>query len=243
MDAATLILVPLIAGYYFAATWNRTKYRLHRAQGQRFYFKVALYGLTLLFVSALLVHLYNASCLPKPTFVLPLYERFGIEDGLQKNYTDSVIITLLLGFLLGHLLNLQRDSNEKYFEEAIKDRDLERIIWDSMQEDFPLLISMENNKVYAGYVMQAIDPSTDSTHLRIQPILSGYRNEHGKVDFTTNYAQIYSTIYDDTPTLGHLDLEHFQIVLPISLAQSISFFDSEAYTVFQEISATKGATP
>lgn len=63
------------------------------------------------------------------------------------------------------------------------------------------------------------------------PVMSGYRAEKRKVEFTTFYDGVYRRTDDE---LGNLDVEHFAVVLPAQRMLSARLFDPEAYDSFQE---------
>lgn len=72
---------------------------------------------------------------------------------------------------------------------------------------------MDNRKVYVGFVVTTIDPTTPKKALTILPLMSGYRAENGgEIVFTTYYERVYERISDET--LDHLSVDHFRIVLP-----------------------------
>ena len=56
MDAALIVVLPLVGGYIFASRWIVTKYVVDREDGHRLYFRAAFYGV-FLFAVALLIRL------------------------------------------------------------------------------------------------------------------------------------------------------------------------------------------
>ena len=94
----------------------------------------------------------------------------------------------------------------------------------AMLEVRPVSISLDNRKVYVGFI-QAI-PSLDPSRgfVRILPVISGYRDDKTlTMVFTTDYTEMLSqaSVVDD-----------FVIVLPISSIKTLNFFDPTTHERF-----------
>lgn len=123
--------------------------------------------------------------------------------------------------------------------------DLEYLLLSALDRTMPVLITLNSRKVYVGMVLEALDPAIDRKHLRIAPILSGFRNDDNlEVNFTTNYWQVYEQILEGTSkSLSHLEIQDFEIVLPVCEICSASLFDIEAYYQFTQQKAKSVDTP
>ncbi len=233
MDVALLLLLPLVGGYYFATWSNFCRYRSAREEGHRLYFRAAFYG-SILFVFAIFIR----ACLLE----LELYRHFEatisywtlqlVKDPDKPHQFPLAILSfyaMVLGPVVGWLSNLifwQR----VWLDKALKYSDFERVIQRSWKHRFPICLSMDNGKVYVGFVVTTTDPTKDRKSVGILPIISGYRNDEGKITFTTDYRRVYDTLNDDleddlTPT-------DFEIALPADRIHSCNIFDFRAYELF-----------
>lgn len=80
-------------------------------------------------------------------------------------------------------------------------------------------------------VVGAFEPRTERRAIALQPLMSGYRNDRGKVTFTT----FYDTQIAQAP--NEADKGEFRLVLPVDKMLSISFFDVETYARFNAVDA------
>jgi hypothetical protein len=132
-----------------------------------------------------------------------------------------LVITLLYGVLGAHILNLFTGSQWPY-KRAIKNADFERLVLRAMERSLPMLVTLDNSKVYVGYAIRAIDPLAEVKELRVLPVLSGFRStETGEVSFNTNYSNVLREIseqddHDDGEGLSHLNAGDFEVVIPVS---------------------------
>ena len=242
MSTASLILIPLLAGYAFSVSWAGSRYHIAREQGYHLYFRTAIYGILLSLIASL-IHLYLVS--QHPEFLSGLK---NILDGFTPQRTDikattvAVIsiatMTLTIGLLLGHVLNLLPFSRRLLLHVAIRNDDFERLVLRALRKLMPICVSMSNGKVYVGYVVSTIDPAVGRTALRILPLLSGYRDKDNcSTHFNTSYHEIYEQISDDdndyeNKKLNHLQVSDFEKVLPFNEIQSSHLFDIVAYQHF-----------
>lgn len=243
MNLATLLLIPLIAGYAFSLTWDGSRYFAVREEGYRLYFRTAFYGL-LLFVAAGLIHLYLISHFDGylPYFGNVLVAFVDTDSAVTNNQTTLLslaIITLMLGLFSGHLLNTLPYSKQILLYTATSNDDFEQLVLRSVRKSMPLCVTMSNKKVYVGYVIRSINPGEKRTALRILPLISGYRTDMGLIEFNVSYHDVYEKIspqdenQEPTDELSHLQTSDFEKVLPYDEIQSSHLFDLAAYVNFQ----------
>lgn len=265
MNLASFILIPLIAGHSFAITWAGSKYHAAREKGYRLYFRTALYGILLL-ATASLTHLYLIDTYSNYlTYLQNFLGAFTLHTQTVAHADVALLsigaITLLLGLILGHLLNLIPFSKRFMLYLATENDDFERLVLRALRKLMPICVTMSNNKIYVGYVTGTIDPGVERTALRILPLLSGYRNkDDGTIIFNTSYHEVYEKIteYENEPNfmfieegeeteetlaqlekenkqkklLAHLEIRDFEKVLPFNEIRSSNLFDIEAYQAF-----------
>jgi len=242
VSTASLILIPLLAGYAFSVSWAGSRYHIAREQGYHLYFRTAIYGVLLSLIAAL-IHLYLVSRYPEfLSGMKNLLDSFTPQTTDIKTSTVAIIniatITLMIGLTLGHLLNLLPFSRRLLLHIAIRNDDFERLVLRALRKLMPICVSMSNGKVYVGYVVSTIDPAVERTALRILPLLSGYRDkENCSTHFNTSYHEIYEQINDDendyaNKKLSQVQVSDFEKVLPFDEIQSSHLFDIVAYQHF-----------
>jgi hypothetical protein len=246
MDIALLLILPVIGGYYFTNNWNVTHFRSAREEGHRLYFRAVLYG-TVLFV---IVYAVRALLI---TFAAP-YVRFEIlleefvapllkpdKDGFKLSaIAITSFYSLAVGVTFWKPLNylFPRDH---FLKKAVQNNDFERLIHNAVEKDSPLCVTVENQKVYVGFVVKTTDPSQDRKTLGILPVMSGYRRADGRMQFTTFYSDVYEEIErGGKGRLAHLTPEDFEIVIPVDKIASANMFDILAYEEFGRKSQTRG---
>lgn len=252
MTQLSLIIIPLIAGYSWANSWHLSRYRIARSNGYTLYFSAALYGVAILVMAGLTLMLLTAwevgfvEYLAQASGLLGLSPSVG-SFGLQV--AALLLVTILYGIVGGHLLNLLTGTHWPY-KLAIKNADFERLVLRAIERSLPMLVTLENGKVYVGYVIRTIDPLADEKELRLLPIFSGFRSpETGQVTFSTNYSEVLVEISEDDSedgededggALGHLYPGDFEVVIPVSKIVTSTLYDDEAYTRFQNRQSESG---
>lgn len=222
-----LFLLGLVAGFNFIKEWEATRYRLAREDGHKLYFRAAFWGLVVCLVTSLfffgLLHL------------LPNSWR-GPFNYLTDDTASFVIQVLLtspfFAFLIAKLFN--KFTNEyKYYLDALRENEFEWLLVNAMETNFMVMITLEDGKVYVGWVYRVSDPAkSPRKYFSIIPVVTGFRDEKQKVCFTTFYDQLYESM---NKSLSHLDTEHFMTVLPAHHLASCRLFDPDAYAEFQGI--------
>lgn len=245
MKTIPLIILTLIAGYNYGSNCKITRYLLSRNRGYGLYFKTAYYGIILLFVSITLYIILNYFTGFIGFLDNLICKYFGMLS-MEKFENQQLIRILIIGFftiLLSYIyfpINLIIKSSQRLtelvFNNAIKNRDFEKLIWRALRNNSVLQVTMSNNKVYVGYVIRTIDPEAERTELRLLPILSGYRDETSTVIFKNMYKSVLDVLaaepISNITSDEHLDdagLGDFEIVLPYYEIRHSSMFDYEVY--------------
>jgi hypothetical protein len=232
-----LLLLPLLGGYWLLRRWNRTRFLLARQDIQWLLLWSATAGLGLLVVSALLV---------SGAFALGRVAPRVAEQALQTwhlfspfAHSGKAVLALLLGGVLPELLNRMghwqwnrpdvwaHRATEFYGDEP------EALLLRALKHDMPVLVTLRTGKVYVGFVQRNLNPEVERRHLRLLPVVSGYRKAGTlAVTFTTLYEQIREDARQaDSPFHGLLDRD-FEIVVPLAEVTTMSLFDFDAYEAF-----------
>ncbi|KGD65115.1 hypothetical protein Y5S_01549 [Alcanivorax nanhaiticus] len=249
MTVATLLLLPLLAGYAFSVSWAGSRYNCAREDGYRLYFRAAFYGCFLL-TSSFLIHLlliaYNIE--PSTTIIKSICSAIpGLtyeDHKTELQYLFLSATSLVIGSTLGHTLNLIPGFKKFLLLQAIRNHDLELLMLRAVQKLMAISFTMGNGKIYVGFIVTSVDPAAQGTAVRILPLMSGFRDkDSGKAEFTTFYDLMYEHISNGNA--AHLSPEDFEIVLPLNEIQSANLFDTDAYELFknEEETENKNSAP
>ncbi len=262
MDITALLILPLVGGYIFSRTCNAIRFRTVREDGHRLYFRAAFYG-AFLFAATALIRLYLVA-------KFPAYREWEnelrevIQPALKESkgpdtWVISVICigSLVLGAVFWVPLNMLFFWRSVWLLQAVEEDEFESLLHRALSRASPVAFTMENKKVYVGFVVKTYEPNMLRKTIRLLPLMSGFRNESGKIEFTTFYDEAYRTVgiasLGDGETLAedavnhvveqdsegetNLSLTDFEIVLPIDRVHSAGLFDINAYRHFQLLAA------
>ena len=245
MDVAIALVLTAAGAFVFLDSCQLTSYRTAREEGNRLYFRTAaagaiLFGLALgLRVLALKVAPFAQADGAVRAWITPL-----LKDPNSAAAQAGAIITALLAFLLGlvlpPLLNLVPVRSWILWR-AIKDDDLEALLYRAAVGAKPVMVTLSNAKVYVGFVIRTFDPRRDRKMFTMMPLVSGYRTDAGKVEFTTFYDVIYSKLAVSYASRGAaaaaelagITFDDFRLVLPVDKALAVTLFDLRVYDHFQ----------
>lgn len=222
-----LFLLGLVAGFNFIKEWEVTRYQLAREDGHKLYFRAAFWGLVVCAISASLVLAF--AYLYVSVSQIELFHPVIIV-------TELVLVTLVVSpitaYAFAKLLNIFANKLEHYYD-ALKENEFEYMLVTAMTTEFMVMTTMDDNKVYVGWVYQVSDPAkAERKYFSIIPVMTGFRDERRKVEFTTYYNELYQLTND---ALAHLNINHFAVVLPVQRLVSCRLFDADAYSRFERM--------
>lgn len=229
-----LPLLPLIGGYIFLANFNLTKPRTYHYSGYKLLFYSALVGIIGEFLVSLTEAALQASKLNYHPWFLAISSFLRILD---KPNPKEVLILLLLS-TSWFLLNLiPWFSSGKTLNEAVFSlgTPLEKLLLDAQINEQLVSISLKNDKVYIGFVIEpqlSFRPySSQEGYITILPMISGYReSETKKVNVTTRYFEV---IYNqELLTSSAIKEKDFQMTIPEKEIITVNKFDYNAFKIF-----------
>lgn len=245
MDTVLLFALPLVGGLIFSSHWNFTRWRVAREEGHRLYFRAVFWGAVIFALVAIARHFVEGAFPPVAGAVnslKALIEPLAKEKAAGPAVADLTVtcfIAMLLAWPLAKFLNLAFPE-KKWIRRAIEKDDLEKLLLRAADDQVPICVTMDDQKVYVGYVVEGFDPALGRKSILILPLMSGYRAEETlKVNFTTFYTYLYGqreTMDRTAPLpapLDHLTAEDFITVLPVDRITSYRLFDVPAYNEFQ----------
>ena len=254
MDLPLFFTLPLIGGFAFVTGFFLLRWRSARQDGQRLYYRAAVWG-GLLTIAAVVIHLlcmrwsvyrqgfewlYGA-------FLQPLLTAKDPPPLSSLQIRAHVALVCVYALLLGigipalsrGLLwaagrGLMRVTGlnpwlVKLNLATITDP-LERLLSRALVNAEAVQVTLSTGKVYVGYVLEALDPDLPTKFIKLQPLMSGQRSDSGQVHYTTFYDQILADFEANPATKAAAD--SFQVVIPVDKITTLSGFDLDAYVHF-----------
>ncbi|HYO82003.1 MAG TPA: hypothetical protein VES20_11410 [Bryobacteraceae bacterium] len=212
-----LLVLPLTGGFLLIHLCHYFRFTAQRYDGYRLLLASAVAGILLLALGRLIVVI--ASAIPVLNAwagnVWPAFSPFP--------HSDSCVWSLGLGPLVAAAVNLVYDKEAAKAREVSGSGILTQLLDKSAREKRLISITLDTRKWYVGYVSETPNFKLDEEHVRLLPLLSGYRDKDTlKAVRTTNYRELLKRTRED-------DL---WITLPIAGLKSANFFDPERYEEF-----------
>jgi hypothetical protein len=211
-----LALLPLLAGFLFLRECYYYKIRAQRFEGYRLLLESAGWAVVLAFLGRVVtfgVHLFTAGSAFEHRFAEFVPFPFG----------GTAFITLALGPLLAWLVNLSIDevrAKDLAIDQA--EDALLALFVNGVDDDSALLLTLDNRKVYVGFVTESPNLEKENRYLVLLPVVSGYRNNDDlTVTFTTDYISLWRG--------GNVPPESFLTVIPVKAIKMASVFDLAIY--------------
>jgi hypothetical protein len=214
----SLLLLPLLGGYYFLSRCIKWKYFYRRIERQRLIFDSLLVSF-IFFLSSYIIWFSLRSIFPYEV------EHFILFTGISVQFFFPALLSFIIAFLHTKLFNsVKKDDENWYLAEVI------RKTGNSLQIDFLrsyfleeiVMMTLKNGKVYVGLVSELHEPHPDSSYVRLILFYSGYRNEKMDVNLEKDYnLNIYSDESED------IDLVSVVISEPEIL--SMTFYNQDVY--------------
>ena len=215
-------LIPILAGYWVLTRLHYTHYSIVRDTGYHLFFKAAIVGVVLYFVSRLTI-------LSTTGILGHILSEWDLRSLSPFAATPTIIalLAILLPLLGNRLYGAERAASRA----AERDGDLvELLIAESIDTQKLIELSLRNRKSYIGIgVFSGIETiDRDKADVELLPLASGYRDEHTQeLVITENYAEVL----EEHP---YPEYDDFRVVIPMSEIVSARVFDPDAYAIFQE---------
>ncbi|MEO7067597.1 MAG: hypothetical protein ABI114_11855 [Rhodanobacter sp.] len=106
--------------------------------------------------------------------------------------------------------------------------ELEEFLWMTSLRRLPVMVTLSSGKVYVGHTMD--EPPTsraESKWVRLEPLLSGYRDEHHEFQPTTSYAWMHASSPIEVD--ANMQVSDFDVLLPTDEIKSVHAFDLPTY--------------
>ncbi|OBU12525.1 hypothetical protein [Morganella psychrotolerans] len=251
---AVAIIFVLICGYYYVDTHIPSRYKLNKATGWNAYFCVGAKGIEFLFFGlglalVIIFYLYTFMfILNIPYYLGAGYSPFTFASDFLgvRMFGMGMLSILCLGctaivslFRTNEVKNENTDLDKRIsgFREIAKDSAVEKILLESldkMEDGLMLLVSLKSRKVYVGMLDIARFDGLDTNTLVLIPIMSGYRDKDTLTFKVEHYYTEHYAKEGITMTSEPLSVFHFRHVLPFDQIESLSLFNVNTYSKFQD---------
>jgi hypothetical protein len=216
-----------VAGYLILTQSFLFKFKQQRYDTQRLVFESVLIGVVISVI----------------TYIVRLIFQFAAPDVFKAVYNalpfkspffGTSLCTLAFAFILSKGGNLFLNK-EKWVRKSIQSvgNELELIIEKAVADEILLLFTLDSDKFYIGWVKEFPIPS-QSKYYRVLPALSGFRDEEKRLVFTTDYIRVYSE-YIREMKVKDLRKIKSDIILPLDSIVSVSYFDPQMYSRFNQM--------
>lgn len=244
----------LVCGFRYTEMHIPARYRQARSDGWDSYFHVGKWGIqfvaqAMLVVLILYINLFIIDSLLD--WVLGWFDvkapnlvNFLSELHLAGFRIDALIVGAMAFALCetaGRKSRQEMTDEKKRFEqfkELVKGDSLEELIFDSINRQRLVLISLKSRKVYVGLVQHtAIFSGEIDNNISLIPFLSGYRDKNELCyQESHSYIDYYKEHKIEWVAQGEeLCLKDFRTVIPIDQIEAVSYFDPSTYANFQKI--------
>jgi hypothetical protein len=228
---SALLLLAVAGGFLFAHFCYLTRFAFRRMEGHQIYLASAAAAVLLLVLSRLVFYAFKYGVLGQyygadirrawTSFLGPLE-----MPGLLATFGGAFLLGPICALLVNRLLFSSQGVS--YFAVTKYGSELEEFAYNSLAGALPVSITLDNRKVYVGWVADV--PVVEhregvEDYLGIIPLRSGYRdNVTLQLHLTTQYEQVYERISREgieKPDGQPLRLRDFVIVLAVDRIVSI----------------------
>lgn len=216
-----LLLLPLLGGYLFINSFNRTKFLVERKDGYHFLFETSLAGVFLLAVSKALILCLQSQL----TFV-------DIEWHKVLDYPGSGVAALsfLLAIFLPYALNFFFSLDQE-LDRAIRLRGkiFERILNNALHKQETVLVETRSGQVFVGVVTE-VGFLTENSSVTLFLLSEGYLDTNNKqIRITRDYEPAYLRIEKDySPDEAVQKISEYRIEISVSDIGSIRLFNKQS---------------
>ena len=224
----SLLLIPVLAGYWFLTHTNLTWFQTVRQSGYHLFFNAAIAGGILLIAGRLITYFGNS--------ILPSFQGLW-HDFAPFNFSGTMAISSLFAWLTPSLIN-RLTPNDLLAENAAKRYGdlIDRTIHEALGKGSLVEITTRSGKSYIGFPQSVPVHVSGDGDLGLLPVLSGYRTSKSRrLVITTDYWPVYEASETRGSPVAHLSADDFRIVLPRREIVSARRFDLEAYKFFSDI--------
>lgn len=246
------LLLIAISGYIFLKSTYRFNILLARTPKVEFPILIVIAGLVVSIFGYSLIDMINRiieltvsqfPCISFISIVQPYLT--GITEVALATPTNNPNYSIVLFLLQAAVLSLAALALSKLVNASDERRgkgrfylsttallehgnEFDEIFVESMTGFKIVNVTLKNRKSYIGFVAEIPDPKKDTTHIRILPVYSGYRDEK---TFELKIVEDYESAYLNNKSF---DMADFLVVISTDEIITVSFFKKDAYNYFSK---------
>lgn len=217
-----LLILPLLAGFWFIHFCHYFRFRAQRLDGYRLLIESSLAGAILFLFGRVTTYV-----LVSHTPVGPVVSRWWLAFA-PVSFSGTATLSFFVGLAAPFVLNIfwKEDISKQRAVER-HGNDLLRLFDYALRNQQLVSITLDNRKVYVGYIVSAPNLRPEDAYIALLPMISGYRdNDTLKISFVTFYNDLYT---DD-----QMDANLFRVAIPVASIKMTSLFDLDIYTKFEQ---------
>jgi hypothetical protein len=262
MPANVALFLSILAGYTFIHLCYFTRFRAQRLDGHRLVIESALAGLILYFVARTLEPLTPAWAMSAIKdaagdnadlvdtvhvlalgFVSPIIFNFATTAwvrGTSRDPADPIDRATTIGQVWSWIMEPARRAALDWAVRRLGN-DLLALLHDAAnrprERQMPILLTLDNNKVYAGWVLRSPNLKLEDEYLSLLPLASGFRDK----DTLTTQLNVVYPVGDYMSQGGSLRPADFTLVIPYAAIKKANYFDVNIYEKYFSRPASQSA--
>ncbi|TAM57520.1 MAG: hypothetical protein EPN49_14785 [Rhodanobacter sp.] len=230
MGSAVFALVFLSSGYLLLRRWSITRPHALSWDGHALYFSVVVASIVLAVEADIFRELVEQSGMVGAQFnakISGVLSAFATENKLNAlgvTAAWSVPIAVTSFILLNAPIRFSPFLRVQLYLRLSCLGELEEFLLITSARNLPVMLTLASKKVYVGFSLEANASRGKRDWVRIEPLISGYRDNNQEFVFTTDYSWLHTNGSQES-----LRREDFDIIVPASDIASAHAFDLNIY--------------
>jgi hypothetical protein len=216
-----LLILPLLAGFWFINFCHYFRFRAQRLDGYRLLIESSLAGALLFLVGRTLTFLVGFT--PAAPVLSSWWTSFA-----PISFSGTATLAFAIGIAAPFAVNRFWKEDDSKQLAVMRHGNAMLVLFDqAIRQSRAVAVTLDNRKVYIGYVITAPNLRPDDAYVGILPVISGYREEG-------TLALKYVSTYDQVYAEPEIDPNQFKVTVPIAAIKMACFFDPALYPKFAE---------
>jgi hypothetical protein len=217
-----LLILPLLAGFWFIHFCHYFRFRAQRLDGYRLLIESSLAG-AILFLFGRAITYCVVSFTPLGPSISKWWNGFA-----PLSFSGAATLAFFIGLASPFAVNrLWGEDESKKRAVERHGNDLLRLFDNALRESQLVSITLDNRKVYVGYIVTAPNLRTEDAYIALLPMISGYRDA-GTLEIK------FISLYDELYANEEMDANRFRVAVPVASIKMASLFDPEIYAKFAD---------
>lgn len=201
MSEYGLLILPILGAYFFLSYTYILKFRLRQLGDQQLIFETFLFALILIIPSYLLGFCIKKYCPEMSYWILS-------NLPIKIKWIGTCSLTVLIG-IIGSIVTNKIWPEFKSIQYVVKNygNGIDQLLLKTFYETNLLMVTLNNGKIYVGFVPQYPPHWINLSYFDMVPIMSGYRkNETHEVIITTDYLEAYDDFTENEEDSAHIEM-------------------------------------